>query len=140
MIAPVERPEISVLGPLEELIDELRALVWIFVGEESTRFVGRRDQADDVKVSPAKEGGVIRQTRRRNFEGLELGEDVIVDEIVRNGRRHFARLEYHVDFRAARDARRAYHDGGFSAALRREHALGSDLGDGIVVGLELGGA
>ena len=43
---------------------------------------GRGDQADHVEVNAAAEHGVAAQLRRRDAQQFQLGEDVLVDEVV----------------------------------------------------------
>ena len=54
-VGPLQGPEVDVLGPLEERIDQPRPLVGATILEERDDLFGRGDQADHVEVDAAAE-------------------------------------------------------------------------------------
>ncbi len=52
------------------------------VGEEGLHFRGRRQDADGVEEGPAEELAVGAKVRWLDAQSGELGEDVLIDEVV----------------------------------------------------------
>jgi len=64
-VGPLVRPEVGVLGPLEQAVDQLLPLIGARVREEGLRLVGRRQPADRPQVRPPVKRRVARRNRRQ---------------------------------------------------------------------------
>src|SRR5207244_8983528 len=53
-VRPFERPEVGVLGPFEQLVDQLAPFGRVFVVEKGLSLVAGRQDAADVHVDPAE--------------------------------------------------------------------------------------
>ena len=84
-VEPLQRPEVGVLGPLQQVVDQLGPLVRGGVGQELPGLVRRGQGTADVEVGPAQELRVVAQVRRLNVQQLVLGVDVPVHVVVLGG-------------------------------------------------------
>ena len=53
-ISPLERPELGMLGPSQELIDKSSPLIGTRVCQECGSFVYRRQDPDHVEINPSQ--------------------------------------------------------------------------------------
>ena len=139
-LSPFHHPELDELFAAEELIDELRALVFFLVRGEARVFFGGGKQADDVEVGTAQKDLVGAELRRGDPQLAELFVDQGVDIVVLDDLR---RLELKVlgqDDEVAADGEgvEARHDKGLSPGARAHDAFLGDLCRGVVVGQEVG--
>ena len=138
-VAELQRPEIHELGTLEQRLDEARAFVGIFVGEERANFLGRGQRADGVEGGAAQKRGVVRELRGRDAQCGELVEDVLIEGVVA------AREGLGRDFIGERQ--RDGHDldlflkmhahRGLALAFALDDSLGRHARDGLVVRVKL---
>ena len=63
-VRPLQGPEVDILRPLEERVDQSFALVGTGILEEPDELVRRGDQADQVEVDAAAEHGVAAELGR----------------------------------------------------------------------------
>ncbi len=80
-VGPLAGPEVGVFGLVQEVGDQPVALLGRGVVEVRADLVRGRQAADGVEVGAAEEGGVVRRFGGGEAEGLELGPDVLVNEV-----------------------------------------------------------
>ena len=81
-LAPLHRPHVHELGPLQQCVDQCLALLRVLVREERVELLARRRQADQVEVNAAQELLVGTEVRRGEVQLLQLVEDERVDVVV----------------------------------------------------------
>ena len=81
-VVPESEPVIGVVEVAgEEGINEFGAFVRVFVRKKGARFFRSREQADEIEVDAAEEGGVVRGIGPGEFPLREVGVDEAVDGI-----------------------------------------------------------
>ena len=110
------------------------AFVRVFGIQEGAGFVRGGDKADDVEVGAAEEGGVAGLFGGGDGKALELGVDVIVDEVPDGEEGCFLGIVDDGDAGGGGDAGAADDDGGFAASGSGDCSREVNGGDGIVVG------
>ena len=78
-IAPLHRPVVGELLPLQQTVDQRATLVGVAIRQKLPRLVGRGQRADHVEIDPAHKHGVGAQVRRSNAQPLQAGENQLVD-------------------------------------------------------------
>ena len=82
-IAPLQGPEIDVLGAVEQFVDEFGAFARGIARGERSNFVGSRERAGNVDENAANEGEIIRLRSRFEPHSLPLHRNQFIDEILR---------------------------------------------------------
>ena len=77
-VGPLHRPEVGILRPLEEPLNELLPLVRGGIGKERAGLGGGGERADRIEAGAAEERGVVAALRHRN---AERGEAVVNEPI-----------------------------------------------------------
>ena len=135
---PLSGEVVGVIGRGEELLDFPRPFVGGVVGEEGIGLVDTGKSSGDVDGDASEEGGIIAVFGRRQAEGLELGKDVLVDEVGRR-RKIFDGCTEGED--GAEDVDvflEAYHDGSGAGSVAHGHVAGhADVGAFFIVGFIL---
>ena len=89
-VAPLHRPVVGELRPLEQAVDQHGTLVGGLVVQKALRLLGRGQRADGVEIDPPEENRIGTQVGRLDFQLLQLGEHQLVDLALRSqGRRDF---------------------------------------------------
>jgi len=78
-IAPLHRPIVGKLLPLQEAIDQQAALLGVLIQQELPRLLRGGQGADDVQVGPPHKHLVGAHVRRLDAQPLQPAEDQIVD-------------------------------------------------------------
>ena len=81
-VAPLQRPELGIFGPIEQAIDQLGALVRRRIREKRRRLFDRRRDADHVQIDAADEFLVRASRRRQELQLLQLLVHQLVDVVV----------------------------------------------------------
>src|SRR5207248_3264007 len=82
-IAQAERAKVGEFRPLNEVVDQLRALVRRLVSGKCSDLVGTRKSSERVERYAAQEFGVCAKGRGQDIQALEIVEHVLIDGIVR---------------------------------------------------------
>jgi hypothetical protein len=135
LLAPDHRPQIDEFVAGEQLVDPAGALVGGGVGHERPVFVDRGWAGGEVERDAAEEGFVVTEAGGDDAEFLEPVEDEPVDEGVRRWIRPGKALGrwQHDHLGADREPAEPCEDVGVAGPLRRDAAVGIDLGHARVV-------
>ena len=128
-------PMRGVLRPLEQSVDQARALVRAAVLQEGAHLARFRQQADGVEIDPPHEFPIRCRIGRPDVHLPELGKDRLVDEVTRlvGGIVRSRHRIHDADLRGRHLAHRTRRDSHQSPARCSQSAVGSDLGDAAVV-------
>ena len=72
-VRPLQRPEVGILGPVEQPVDEPGPFVLVLALQECFGFVARRRDAAEIEIDAADEFLIGAQVRWLDAEQLELG-------------------------------------------------------------------
>ena len=137
-IAPLQRPVIDELGPSEQGINGLGPLAGFGVGDKLADLVRRRLQTDQIERHAAQKFLVTRQRGRRDFEIVQLRNDVLIDEVAGRHRR-WLELRLPLEHDQARGRKLSLeprHDSRLTQLARRHEAGLRDIGYSLGVDVE----
>src|SRR5262249_48228393 len=81
-VAKLQGPQRRVARPFKDFLDLLCPFLRGFVGEEATDFLRCRQLARNVERYTPQERAVVGEGRGRKIQPAQLGEDLLVDEVV----------------------------------------------------------
>ena len=134
-IGPLVRPEVGVLGALQQGVDQPLALIAARVGNKCANVIGIRQSADHVNVRAPQERRFRSHSGGRQVQLLELVPDVAVDEMLSrqflvNARLNLAGIGNN-NLRDGKLIHEARHDRGFA-----RYRASLDLAVGIHRGID----
>ncbi len=134
-LAPLHRPQVHELGPVEQGVDQPGSLPRVPVRQETVVLFARRRQADQVEIHPAQEGLVGADLRGGKVQLLELVKDKRIDEVllrrVRPDELIIGRQHDHLG--ANGELAEAGEDEGRASPAALHHTVLADAGDRLVV-------
>ena len=137
VVAPVQRPEIGVLGPIQEAVDDLAALLRVGVRQKLPSFLRGGDHADRVEVHPAEKGRVVGHRGWRYVQLAELPKHVPIDRMVGIDDGDGMALRHHADTGRGDCSKRADKHRGLAPSQRFDLPRCVDLHHRVVMGLEV---
>ena len=137
-IGPFQRPQVSILGPVQQRVDELGPFVCFRALQKSLGLGRGRQHTAHVHIHAADKFLVGTQVRGQDIEHLQLGEDVLIDVVV-FGR--IAPLEAVLGLEVRQPhgdhfVQKAAQDGHLPALAELDQAVGLHRGDGRVAAAE----